>query len=283
MELPPWCSDSPALGTYVARACPHDPDPLREPLDAAAQLFKQSTNTFVEWVEHEEPLQLQQLDFSEIGAWHALSGQLARRYRRSHWRLIQNDPDYRDALGAAVDTHDALTGKPRTRPEPASTRATRYTQEGQHLVKKATLEGLATAIASYAVVPRLVTLQESGMSLEAQVTTSQSLLPAAADFGRQLARHSKHGHARLLRHLGGLSEYGHIHYPTLTYRPEVLQITANDRGQPALTVIGKHHEPNDLVERFRGCPALSYGSITRINKFIAQIILKNNCYEQALL
>jgi len=281
--LPTWCSDSPAIGSYVARACPYDHDPLREPLDATAKLLKQSTDTFVEWIENKKPLQLGRLDFTQESAWHSLSGQLVQRYRQSHWDLLNKDPDYRDALGEAVDRYNAQVTKPRTHLETASTRKKRYIQEGQHLVKVAVEEGLATNIATYAVVPGVIRVEKPHMSLRHQANASEGLLPAAADFSRSVARQSKRGNARFLRSLAGLSEFGHIHYPTLTYRPQALQIITDEKGREALSAVEQHHESKDLAERFRGCPALMYGSVTTINKLMAQIILENDCYQRAFI
>jgi hypothetical protein len=244
-----------------------------------------ATDTFVDYVA-ENPLKLDALNFTHHSAWESLAGQLRKRYASSHWQLINDDPDYRDKLGEVFDIYNENTANDWEKPKANETlvsRRRRYLNEGQKLVKDAAHEGIPTSVAAYGVTPATVRLRLPDLEPTQQLTISEGLLPATGELSRHLARHSKAGNERLLRAIAHVPVRSGINYGHLHYDPNLFDITFNqERERYTLHTVGTYHEPQDLSFYFRGCPAIPYGSITIINKMIADTIIQNNLYGRSI-
>lgn len=282
IEVPYWCSESPLTGTYVASVCPHAGDTLQEPLDTAAEMFGRSTDAFLA-LTAEKPLRLDHLNFTTASAWQALSAQMVDRYRRAHWELVNSDGDYRTQLGEAYDGYERTMATRGKRQESPATVRRRHIQNVHCMVTEAAGEGIPTSIAAYAVLPQVVRLRRPHFDPEQQVAKSNELLPAVSQLSRDLARNSKQGNEKLLRALSGMGTHGRIDYKHLRYLPDLFDISPGSRGSDMLHTIGTYHAANDLQTPFRGCPAIKYGSVGKLNRFIARTIVDNECYERTLI
>lgn len=283
--IPYWTSESPITHAYVAEACPHMPDPMGDQLTAGAKLFRVATDNFISHMETQEPLRLDHLNFTTDRAWEALACQMRERYRRSHYRLINEDNEYTDTLGEINDAIGRLNGaRPPKANETAASRRRRHRQEVHHaVVSEATDEGIPTAVAAYGVVPFTVRLREPDTEPAGQLQTATDLLPAAHELSRHLARHSRLGNERILHALADLPIRTKINYGKLSYNPQYFDYYRKDNRQ-VLHTVGDYREPEDLevMNRFRGCPALLFGSVRQINRSIERAIQRNNLYARAI-
>jgi hypothetical protein len=282
-NLPYWCSESTLTNSYITAACPHQADALRGTLDGAAKLFRVATDAFVDYTQ-ENPLKLDRLHFTSYDAWESLACQVRNNYRKAHFRLINEDTEYRTELGKLYDEYNAISFHAKPKPhEREGNRQRRYRSEVHKMVVEATDEGIPTSMAAYAVVPPTVMLRRPELDATQQLTVSGSLMPAANELSRHLARHSKIGNERLLRGIGSVPVNGHINYARLHYNPDLFDINFDEaREKYTLHTVGDFREPGDLTARFRGCPALLYGSVGQINKLIEGTIIEHDLYTRSI-
>jgi hypothetical protein len=282
-ELPYWTNESPLTHAYVANTCPHMPDAHRESLTEAAKLFRVATDHFIDWVDTREPFRLDRLNFTTASGWQAFACQARERYRAAHHELIQDDRGYRTSLGETLDAYNTLSGTRLHPNETEARRQRRYQQLGHETVKVAAFEGIPTSIAAYAVAPATVRTRDPQLDPKEQAMLAELLIPGARELSRHLARHSKQGNERLLRAIARVGRGRSINYGTLSYNPNDFNYYAN-AGRYILHTVGDYKEPTDLQpeNRFRGCPALLYGSIAELNRFFERTIQRHDLYRRSI-
>ncbi len=272
-----WYVSSRLTGTYIADLAHTEADPMARLDPLTADVIQTANNAFLRYVDETHPCDYPPLQFSAPLGWLHLSGRLAKAYRKSHYALLESDPDYADALGNVLDTFEEIAAGKRPTPNPR-----RHKQEGHAMMVEATREGIATVVACFAVAGECVRQSYPDAGLSKQVGLAHALMPAARTLSAHMARLSKHGNEKLLYEIASPRSFatnGKIDYRKLVYRASAFQII--EAGQrPAIVAASSHHETHDTLFPFGGCPSVRKGSAQRLTQLIFDIVDTQKAYEQ---